>query len=364
MGRYLILVINPGSTSTKLALYSECGPMVVESLDHTGAPWMNASRIIDQLGFRVRAVRDFLTRHGVEPASLSCIVARGGLLRPVRSGTYRVSPPMLSDLMNEVGGSHASNLGALIAWEISDGGNIPAYIVDPVAVDEYGPLARLSGFPDIPRRSLLHALNMKASARKAARDLGRPLEELYLVIAHLGSGFSISPCYRGFLRDANNSNEEGPFTVERAGTLPSMFVLSLYRNSSDARALKASLTQESGMFGYLGTKDARKVEAEAARSDFASAVWKGMAYQVAKEIGAMAACYPDPCDAIVITGGLARSTAFVDMIVDHTSFLGRHLVYPGEDEMEALADGALRVVKGVEEARDYPDYPDEGVCRA
>lgn len=351
----LILVINPGSTSTKIALYDGASLVASAGLDHTGEAWAASKEIVAQLPYRVRLVGQFLEDHGVSPESLRCVVARGGLLRPVRSGAYRVNEAMLRDLKDEVGGRHASNLGALIAWEISLCGKVPSYIVDPVSVDEYASEARLSGIPAVPRRSLLHALNIRACARRAAEDLGKDLRDLYLVIAHLGSGFSISPCYKGLLRDANNSNEEGPFTVERAGTLPALCILDLFHEFGGGGNLKARLTSESGMSGYLGTKDARYAERRAKEDGDACLVWKTMAYQVAREICAMAAAYPEKPDAVVLTGGLARSTDFVESVRDHTSFLGRHLVYPGEDEMAALAAGVLRVIRKEESARAYPE---------
>lgn len=350
----LILVINPGSTSTKLAVYSGEKPLVADNLDHSAEEWAMSRKTVAQLDQRVEVARRFLAGHAIDPCHLDCIVARGGLLRPVKSGAYRVNQAMLQDLRAEVGGRHASNLGGLMAWELSQGGRVASYIVDPVAVDEYAPEARISGLPAITRKSLLHALNIKACARRAAADLGRPLEDLFLVVAHLGSGFSISPSYKGQLRDANNSNEEGPFTVERAGTLPSLFLLEEASREDPAR-LRMSLVSESGMYGYTGTKDARRVEASAGSDPDAAAVWEAMAYQVAKEICAMAATYPEPPDAVVLTGGLAKSAGFVANIRRYTGFLGRHLVYPGEDEMEALAAGALLVLRGQMAPRVYPE---------
>lgn len=352
--RELLLVINPGSTTTKIAVYDGEAGIASASLDHAGEEWTASQKITSQLPHRVAVVRRFLENHSIDPLSLSCVVARGGLLRPVRSGAYTVNEAMLQDLRDDVGGRHAANLGALIAWEIALQGRIPSYIVDPVAVDEFGPQARMSGIPAIPRKSLLHALNIRACARRAAADLKTDLANLYLVVAHLGSGFSICPLYRGFMRDANNSNEEGPFTVERAGTLPAVCLLNLFHESADGSVLKTHLTSESGMSGYLGTKDARVVEARAKEDAGVRTVWKAMAYQVAREICAMAAAYPEQPDAVVLTGGLARSVRFVENIREHTGFLGRHLVYPGEDEMGALAAGALRVIRGEEEARAYP----------
>lgn len=349
----LLLVVNPGSTSTKLALYMGDEPLCVNTVDHSNEEWATRLRTVAQLPHRVAIVKEYLEGHGYGVRDLTCIVARGGLLRPVAAGAYAVNEAMREDLKNEFGGRHASNLGGLIAWEIGESGQVPSYIVDPVSVDEYADEARVSGIPDIPRRSLLHALNIRACAQRAASDLGRPLSEVFLVVAHLGSGFSVSPCHRGKLRDANNSNEEGPFTVERAGTLPALFLLDL-AVGRDPAAVRSALTSESGMYGYTGTKDARKVE-EAAKSDGnAGEAWEAMAYQVGKEICAMAATYPEAPDAVVLTGGLARSKDFVARIMEHTSFLGRHLVYPGEDEMRSLAEGALRVIRGKEAPRTYP----------
>jgi len=355
LATYGILVINPGSTSTKLAIFSEEGMVLGETIDHSHDKWIKTCKTLEQLAFRIEAVETFLRKHGITPNKFSCVVARGGLLRPLSSGTYLVNEAMLSDLRSEIGGSHASNLGGLIAWHIASRGKIPAYIVDPVSVDEFSDEARFSGLPQVPRRSLLHALNMKKTARKAAAQLGRPLENLFLIIAHLGSGFSISPCYGGKLTDVNNSNEEGPFTVERAGTLPCVYLKELCEATDDLEELKRELTQRSGMFSYLGTKDARKVENRAKIDRFADRVFRAMAYQVAKEMVAMAAAYPENPDAVVITGGLAYSKYFTGLVTEYTSFLGCHLIYPGEDEIEALAHGALRVVKGEELPRSYPE---------
>jgi len=349
----LILAINPGSTSTKLALYKGDVPLHVDTIDHSSEEWLHRLKTVAQLPERVAVVREYLREHGCTPADLRCIVARGGLLRPVRSGAYAVNAAMREDLAREVGGRHASNLGGLIAWEIG-GGQVKCYIGDPVSVDEFSPEARVSGFPEIPRKSLVHALNIRACAQRAAAEMGRPLSDLFLVVAHLGGGFSISPCYKGELRDVNNSNEEGPFTVERAGTMPALALLDL-TVSTGPDALRSQLIGDSGMYGYTGTKDARVVEAASKTGGPSAEVWGSMAYQVAKEICAMAATYPEAPDAVVITGGLAKSADFVARIMEHTLFLGKHLVYPGEDEIRSLVEGALRVLRGEELPRTYPE---------
>ncbi|HHY34143.1 MAG TPA: butyrate kinase [Firmicutes bacterium] len=351
--KFRVLVINPGSTSTKLAVMSEEGPLVEENVLHTGA-WVTQLKTVAQLDYRKAAVLEFLSRHGFDVRDLDAVVGRGGLLRPLSSGTYLVNDAMIEDLRNEVGGSHASNMGGLLAASVARPYGLPAFVVDPVSVDEYWDYSRISGLPCLPRKSLLHALNMKQAARKAARELGRDLEDLFLVIAHLGSGFSVSPCYHGRLVDANNSNEEGPFTVERAGTLPSRVILRLCREIGEPRRVRFLLISEAGMFGYLGTKDAREVEKKLSDPKWAL-VYRAMAYQVAREIGAMASVAPEMPDAVVITGGLARSQTFIDVVKERTSFIGPHLVYPGEDEMACLAQGAIRVLSGEEQAREYPE---------
>ncbi len=353
MTNQTMLVINPGSTSTKVALYEGGRFTAQETVDHGGDPWAATHRTVEQLPFRVRVVRDFLAGRGLAEDNLSSIVARGGLLRPLRSGAYRVNQAMLLDLRQEFGGRHASNLGGLIAWELSLGGKTPAFIVDPVSVDEYSPEARVSGLPELPRRSLLHALNMKACARKVAGDLGRPLGDLFLIIVHLGGGFSVSPSYRGMFRDANTA-EEGPFAVDRCGALPSMYLYQLLLDRGDGSAINVYLSSGSGMYGHLGTKDVRKVERLMEDDEFARTVYWSMAYQAAKEICAMAAAYPEKPDAVALTGGLARSNLFVSLVCERTGFLGPHMVYPGEDEMESLALGASRVISGLEPSRVYP----------
>jgi len=351
----VILAVNPGSVSTKLAV-SVAGELVaLENVSHTSQEWAVTHKTVAQLPFRTQVVREFLSRRGFQISYLTCVVARGGLLRPVSSGTYLVNETMVEDSRSEIGGRHVSNLGPLIAWELTGHGSIPAFIVNPVSVDEFFPDARISGHPEIPRRSLLHALNMKSSALMASSDLGRPLEELFLVIAHLGSGFSVSPCYQGYLRDVNNSNEEGPFTVERTGTVPSVLLWELHRESRDPVSVKMRFSTESGMFGHLGTKDAREVEKRIVCDEHAALVYRAMAYQVAKEIGAMAGAFPQRPDAVVITGGLARSEVITGLVRERTSFIAPHLIYPGEDEMAALIAGARRVLMNEEPIRVYPE---------
>lgn len=350
---FRVLVINPGSTSTKLAVMTEEGPLADENVVHTDS-WVRELKTVEQLEHRKAAVLDFLDRHGFSRGDIHAVVGRGGLLRPLSAGTYVVNEAMLEDLRKEVGGPHASNMGGLLAAAVARPFGIPAFIVDPVSVDEYWEYSRISGFPALERKSLLHALNMRYVARRAAGDLGKALEDLFLVIAHLGSGFSISPCYRGKLVDANNSNEEGPFTIERAGTLPWKAVLKLCRETRDPKKAKLSLVSEAGMFGYLGTKDAREVEGNLS-DPYRMQVYKAMAYQVAKEIGAMAAVAPGSPDAVAITGGLARSEVFVGLVRERTDFIAPHLVYPGEDEMAGLAQGAIRVLAGEEKAKEYPE---------
>ncbi len=355
MGSHLILVINPGSTSTKVAVYEDDRPLLVGQAGHKVEELEAFAGVAAQAPLRRRAVLDLLAEAGIELAGLSAVVGRGGLLKPVAGGTYSINQAMLADLREARRGEHAANLGGLIAAEIAGRLRVPAYVVDPVSVDEMEPVARLSGLPEIERRSLLHALNIKASARRAADGLGRSLPELNLIVAHLGGGISICPLAGGRMVDVNNANEEGPFSPERAGGLPSASLVQLcFSGRYGQDELLRRLTARGGMVAYLGTNDFQEALDRARAGDrLAALVIEAMAYQIAKEIGAMATVLRGRVDAVVITGGLARSTEFVDLIKPRVAFIAPILVYPGEDEMAALAAGARRALTGEEPARDY-----------
>lgn len=312
---------------------------------------------MEQYPQRLRLVRDCLEKRGVDPSSLAAVVGRGGLLQPLPGGTYRVNQAMLQELREARRGQHASNLGAVLAREIAGEGGIPAFIVDPVVVDEMEPLARLTGMPELERHSIFHALNQKAVARKASLALGLSYGETSLVVAHLGGGISVGAHHRGRVVDVNNALDgDGPFSPERSGGLPAGGLLRLCFGGEYSREdLHRKLVGRGGLLAYLGTHDGREVEERIDKGDReARLVYQGLAYQVAKEIGGAAAVLGGRLQAVVLTGGLAHSRRLVGWIEERVAFLGPVLVYPGEEEMEALAQGGLRVLSGEEEARAYP----------
>jgi len=292
---------------------------------------------------------------GVAPASLSAVVGRGGLLKPVPGGTYLVGAAMLEDLRRGVQGEHASNLGGILAYGIARPVGIPAYVVDPVSTDETEAVARVTGMPELARTPLSHALNLRWMARKAAAEIGKPLEQSQFVAVHLGMGISLAAIRRGRMINATNANEGGPFSPERAGTLPVGEVIKLcFSGTYTERELVRRFTSQGGLFAHLGTKDVSEVERRIQQGDpVAHLVYEAMAYQVAKEIGAMAVDLKGAVDAVILTGPLASSTLLVGWIRDRAGWIGRLLVYPGGEEMQALAMGALRVLRGEEEALVY-----------
>jgi butyrate kinase len=347
--RERILAINPGSTSTKLALFEGPEKAVEESVEGPGG-----GGLWETFDARVESLKAFILRHG--SPKLDAVVGRGGLIRPVPSGTIRVTDAMLDDARAGFQGEHVSNLGCALARAIAKEHSCPAFIVDPVAVDEMAPVARYTGLPQIQRQSLSHALNLHAAARKACEKAGKRLSESRWVVAHLGGGFSIVPMDGGKILDSNNANSGGPFSPTRAGTLPTQPLIKLCLSGKhDAAALKKMTTKEGGLKAHLGTDDAREVERRIDSGDAKAAeVYGAMAYQVAKEIGAMAAVLSGRVDGVILTGGLAHSGVFCGMVQEKVGFLGPVYRFPGEFEMEALALGALRVLRGEEEALDYP----------
>lgn len=353
MRSYTILALNPGSTSTKVALFHGGECLRQDNLTHAAEELKAFPGVTEQYDFRLAAVQDFLASLG--DISIDAVVGRGGLLHPLQSGTYAVNERMIADLKAGAQGEHASNLGGLLAHGLAVERGIPSFIVDPVAVDEMDDVARISGHPAITRRSLFHALNVKAVARRAAGELRRPLAELNLVMAHLGGGISIVPLKGGRAVDVNNANEMGPFSPERTGTLPAGDLAALcFSGQFQLRELRRELTGRGGMVAYLGTNDAREAYGRADAGDYqAGLTMAAMAYQIGKEIGAMATVMSGRVDAIVLTGGLAHSSRLTEDIAQYVSFIAPVLVHPGEDEMLALAEGAHRVLAGEENALDY-----------
>ena len=353
---FLILVINPGSTSTKVAVYKNDKPWVSESIEHDKAEIDKYSRLVDQYPMRQAVILDFLSRNKIELKALSAVVDRGGVLKPISSGTYCINQAMLNDLREARRGEHISNVGAFIAKEIAEQAGCEAFIVDAVSVDEFSPLARISGLAEIERKSLLHALNMRMAAMQACQELKKKLSDINLIVAHLGGGISISPVDHGKFTDVNNANEGGPFSPERAGGVPTGALVKMcFSGKHTVDDIKKKLTRSGGLSAYLGTNMANQVKDRVLAGDKqAEEVFRAMAYQIAKEIGACAAALKGKVDAIVITGGVAFNKIFTDWIKERVSFISpKFLVYPGEDEMPALAAGALRVLRGKEKAREY-----------
>lgn len=351
----LILVINPGSTSTKIAIFHGDRELFSETLRHPKDEIGKYAKIIDQYQFRKDIILNFLKSKGLSIGELSAVVGRGGLLKPIPGGTFLVNEAILDDLKNAKYGEHASNLGAILAYEIAKEANCPAYIVDPVVVDELDDVARVSGFNGINRKSIFHALNQKAVARRVARDLGKDYSSANLIIAHLGGGISVGAHRKGKVVDVNNAlNGEGPFTPERCPSIPTLKVLDLLEKGWNLDFLMKRIVGNGGLVAYFGTNSAIDVEKMIdAGNAFAELILKAMAYQVAKWIGKMASVLGRDIDAIVLTGGMAYSERITSWIKERVSFIAPVLIYPGEDEMTALALGALRVLSGEEEAKVY-----------
>ena len=352
-----ILAINPGSTSTKLAVFADENSLYSETIAHPHQQLAAFARIPDQYAFRRDAVLAFLEKNAVQPSTLDAVVGRGGLLRSLASGTYRVNEQMLQELRApNKQRDHVTNLGALIANEIAQPAGIPAFVVDPVCVDELEPLARVSGLPEIERKSLSHALSLKSAARRAARDLGRPYEGLNLIVVHLGGGISVTAHRQGRMIDVNQALDgTGPFSPERVGGLPFGDVMRLcFSGEHTYDTLFRRLTRQGGLLAHLGTNDAVEVERRIAEGDeHAHLIYEAMAYQIAKEIGLMATVLKGEVEAIVLTGGLAHSSMLVRWIRDRVQWIAPVMVYPGQDEMLAMVQGVLRVLRGEEEAKEY-----------
>ncbi len=356
-GEHRILAINPGSTSTKIAIFDDENPILENNIQHSELDLSEFDRVWDQYEFRKRMITETLQMEGIEIDTLSAVVGRGGLLRPVVSGTYTVNELMIQDGREGFQGQHAANLGPVLAFGIAWDLGIPAFMLDPPSVDEFEPLARLSGRKDIPRRSLLHALNIKATARLAVKDMGKKLEDANLIVAHLGGGISVVPMKKGMMIDANDANSGGPFSPERAGGIPTLGLIDyIFDNNLTREESKRSLIGRAGLVSYLGTNSAKEVEERVEAGDEgARQVYEAMAYQIAKEIGAMATALKGEVDAIVLTGGLAGSEMLTNWIRERCGFIAPIQVYPGQDEMKALAMGGLRVLRGQEEAKEYQE---------
>lgn len=353
---YKILAINPGSTSTKIAVYENEEEIFEKTLRHSSEELDKFEKIVDQFDFRKNIIEEVLDEAGIKLSDLDAVVGRGGLLRPIMGGTYTVNDTMIEDLKVGIAGQHASNLGGIIARKIGDELNIPSFIVDPAVVDEMEDVARLSGVPEMPRISIFHALNQKAIGRRAAEDMGKKYEDCNFLIVHMGGGITVGAHKKGRVIDNTNGLDgEGPFSPERSGGLPvGALYNACYGNEMTKEQVGKRIKGQGGVVAYLGTNDIREVEAMINEGDEkAKLVHEAMIYQICKEIGAYATVLKGDVDAIILTGGIAYSAMVREMIEDRVKFIAKVVSYPGEDEMSALAEGGLRVLRGEEEALVY-----------
>lgn len=356
--QYVVLAVNPGATSTKLALFRDETLWKEQTLRHTDDELARYDAVADQADFRIAVTRQFLDDASVQ--HLDAVVGRGGLLRPLASGTYRVDQTMRQELAVADRGEHASNLGALIAHAVATERGVPAFIVDPVCVDELAPVARISGLAGIERESLSHALNTKAVARRYAADVGRPYPELRLVVAHLGTGISVTAHRDGRMVDVCNPRDEGAMSPDRPGGLPSgPLVDRCFKTGADRRTIRRELLGGGGLRSYLGTTDLQEIRQRITDGDgLAHQVVNAMVYQIGKSIGEMATVLKGRVDAVLLTGGMAHDETLTAAIAERVDWIATLQIYPGEDELPALAAGALRVLRRDEHARLYGDEDD------
>ena len=352
-----ILAINPGSTSTKIAVFDNTNPVFIQTIHHSKEELEKFKRITDQFPFRKELVLKELKEAEIRLDLVKIVMGRGGLIKPVESGVIEVNEKMIHDLRECVYGEHASNLGGLIAYDIAK--SLPgakAYISNPVVVDELEDIARISGHPLLPRRSIFHALNQKAVARQHAKSILRKYEDLNLIVVHLGGGITVGAHKKGRVVDVNQGLDgDGPFSPERSGTLPVGDLVRLcFSGKFSQQEILKMITGKGGLVAYLGTNSAYEVEQRAAAGDKeAKLIYDAMAYQVAKEVGAMAAVLACDIDGILITGGIAFDKYFVNQVISRVHRIAPVHIYPGEDEMKALAMNGLRVVKGEMKVKKY-----------
>ena len=350
----LVLAVNPGSGSTKLALFRGDAVADAEAVRHSRAELDRHPRVADQLPFRLAAVGRFLAR-AAPGTRVDAVAGRGGLLGPVPAGTLRVDDAMAEELLRGPRGEHASNLGAPLALAIAREHGCPAFVVDPVSVDELEPAARVTGLAGVERRSFTHALNIRAVARRHARAAGRTLEALRLVVVHLGTGVSLAALRGGRMVDVVNPQDEGPFSGDRAGGVPVTAVVEMcFAPGADREAIRRRLFGEGGLHSLLGTRDVREAADRARAGDAAAALAvEAMLLQVAKAAAGLAAALAGGVDALLLTGGMAQLPEVVEPLRRRLAWIAPIAVYPGEDELRALAEGALRVLRGEEPARTY-----------
>ncbi len=353
---FKILIINPGSTSTKIGVYEDETQLMEETLRHSTEEISKYASIYEQKDFRKEVILHVLQEKNIELSSIDVVVGRGGMLKPIPGGTYKTSDALIEDLKIGRQGQHASNLGGILAREIADQIHVPSYIVDPVVVDELADVARVSGHPNFERVSIFHALNQKAIAKRYAKEVGKPYEDLNLIVVHMGGGVSVGAHKNGRVVDvANALDGDGPFSPERSGGLPSGQLVKLCFSGKYTQAEVAKMINGNGGFNaYLGTNDMRDVLKLAAEGDEKAKLYEdAFHYQLSKEIGAMSVVLKGKVDQILLTGGIAYGKETQDAIKENVEFIAPVTVYPGEDELLALAQGVLRVMNGEEAAKEY-----------
>ncbi|PLS22592.1 butyrate kinase [Neptunicoccus cionae] len=369
LNNHLILTINPGTTTTRLGLYrpddGKVFPVQDVTIEHDETRMAGFATVSDQLEFRARAIAGFL-RDQPDGLRLAAVAGRGGMLSPVPAGVIEVNEALVNFALHRPLYAHASNLGAPLARAIAAQHGVRAFIVDPVSVDELPEVARISGFPEIPRFSFLHALNIRACGRRFAAELDKPFERLNAVVVHLGAGISVAALKQGRIVESTNRMENAPFSPERAGGLPVMPLIDLcYSGKYSQSELKRKLYGNGGVFAYLGTKDMRQVEAMIESGDSQAAlVFEAMLYQIRKAIGAMAAVLDFAPDGIILTGGMAHSDRITGSLTQGCGTIAPVRIYAGSYESEALAAGAARVLAGQEAAMHWPIEPDTRGCAA
>lgn len=350
-----ILAINPGSTSTKIGVYDAETPVLVKTIRHSAAELSKFEKLTDQIDFRQELVENALKEENLALSSFDSVIGRGGLLRPIESGTYKVTGEMLADLYGELQGIHASNLGGILANSIAGKIGKDAYIADPVVVDELSDIARISGHPLLKRVSIFHALNHKAIARMYCREKNKKYEEINLVIAHIGGGVSVAIHQKGRVVDVNNALDgDGPFSPERSGTLPAKALIDLcFSGNYDRAAVREMVQPKGGLVAYFGSNDYKELSEKKDADLNIKLVIDALLYQISKEIGAVSTVVGGNIDAILLTGGLVYDTYVVDYIKERVGFIAEVCPYPGEDEMAALAMCALRILRGEEKIKEY-----------
>jgi len=350
-----ILVINPGSTSTKIAIFNQEGREIFkEIISHTTEELSKFKSISEQGTVRKKIILDTLKKKNIDINLLKVVIGRGGITKPLEAGTYKVNEKLIDDLKNSPV-EHPCNLGGIIAHEIAESISVPAYIADPVSVDEFTDIARISGLKGIKRKSRAHALNIRANAFRYAKEQGKKLGELNLIVAHLGGGISIVPIRKGRIIDAVDSYDEGSFSPERTGLLPNSTLIHLcYSGKHTEKELNRFIVHKGGLVSYLGTNDVREVVKKIEEGDqYAKLIFEAMCYQIAKEIGAMATVLKGKIEAIILTGGIAHNKILVKKVKDRVGWIAPLVVYPGEEEMKALAEAVIRVINGEEKVKIY-----------